>query len=63
MENTMKVLELLEELEDLVDEATGLPLTGKIMVDAEEIFQIVREIRLALPDDVQQPSGISVSAR
>ena len=51
MENTMKVLELLEELEDIVDEATGLPLTGKIMLDAEEIFQIVREIRLALPDD------------
>ena len=58
MENTMKVLELLEELEDLVDEATGLPLTGKIMVDAEEIFQIVREIRLALPDDVQQAKWI-----
>ena len=54
----MKVLELLEELEDLVDEATGLPLTGKIMVDAEEIFQIVREIRLALPDDVQQAKWI-----
>ena len=58
MENTMKVLELLEELEDIVDEATGLPLTGKIMLDAEEIFQIVREIRLALPDDVQQAKWI-----
>ena len=28
------------------------------MVDAEEIFQIVREIRLALPDDVQQAKWI-----
>ncbi len=58
MEDTMKVLELLEEIEDIVDEAPGLPLTGKIMVDAEEIFQIVREIRLALPDDVQQAKWI-----
>ena len=58
MEETMKVLELLEEIEDIVDEAPGLPLTGKIMVDAEEIFQIVREIRLALPDDVQQAKWI-----
>ena len=58
MANTMKVLELREELEDIVDEATGLPLTGKIMLDAEEIFQIVREIRLALPDDVQQAKWI-----
>ena len=58
MEDTMKVLELLEEIEDLVDEAPGLPLTGKIMLDAEEVFQLVREIRLALPDDVQQAKWI-----
>ncbi len=58
MEDTMKVLELLEELEDLVDDAPGLPLTGKIMVEAEQIFEIVREIRLALPDDVQQAKWI-----
>ena len=58
MEDNMKVLELLEEIEDIVDEAPGLPLTGKIMVDAEEIFQIVRELRLALPDDVQQAKWI-----
>ena len=58
MEDTMKVLKLLEELEDIVDEATGLPLSNKIMLDAEEIFQIVREIRLALPDDVQQAKWI-----
>lgn len=59
MEDTMKVLKLLEELEDIVDEATGLPLSNKIMLDAEVIFQIVREIRLALPDDVQQAKWIS----
>lgn len=58
MEDNMKVLELLEEIEDLVDEAPGLPLTGKIMLDAEEVFQLVREIRLALPDDVQQAKWI-----
>ena len=58
MEDNMKVLELLEEIEDLVDEAPGLPLTGKIMLDAEEVFQLVREIRLALPDDIQQAKWI-----
>ncbi len=50
----MTVLELLEEIEDIVDTAPGLPLTGKIMVDANEVLEIVREIRLSLPDDVQQ---------
>ena len=34
MEDTMKVLELLEELEDIVDNATNVPLTSKIMLEA-----------------------------
>ena len=58
MEDTMKVLELLEELEDSVDAATKVPMMSKVMVEAEDIFSIVREIRLALPDDVQQAKWI-----
>ncbi len=54
----MTVLELLEEIEDIVDTAPGLPLTGKIMVDANELLEIVREIRLSLPDDVQQAKWV-----
>ncbi len=54
----MTVLELLEEIEDIVDTAPGLPLTGKIMVDAGELLEIVRAIRLSLPDDVQQAKWV-----
>ena len=48
----MKVLELLEELEDIVDAATKVPMMSK------DVFSIIREIRLALPDDVQQAKWI-----
>ncbi|MBR3786372.1 MAG: hypothetical protein IKJ77_08210 [Firmicutes bacterium] len=54
----MTVLELLEEIEDIVDTAPGLPLTGKIMIDSNELLEIVREIRLSLPDDVQQAKWV-----
>ena len=47
MEDTMKVLELLEELEDIVDNATNVPLTSKIMLEAEDVFNIVRATKLA----------------
>ncbi|MCQ2551079.1 MAG: ATPase [Clostridia bacterium] len=50
----MNVLDLLDDIEILVDDAPGLPLTGKIMVDKEELLRIVEEIRTSLPDDVQQ---------
>ncbi len=54
----MRVLELLEEIEEIVDTAAGFPLTGKIMVDSEELLEIVREIRAELPDEIQQAQWI-----
>ena len=54
----MKVLELLEEIEEVVDTASSVPLTGKIMVDADELLEIVKEIRTELPDEIQQAQWI-----
>ncbi|MBE6033946.1 ATPase [Aminipila sp.] len=54
----MKVLELLDEIEEIIDTSTSFPLTGKIMVDAEEILEIVKEIRVELPDEIQQAQWI-----
>jgi len=54
----MKVLELLDEIEEIVDTASGFPLTGKIMVDAEELLEIVKEIRTELPDEIHQAQWI-----
>lgn len=54
----MKVLELLDEIEEIVDTSTSFPLTGKIMVDGEEILEIVKEIRMELPDEIHQAQWI-----
>lgn len=57
----MKVLELLEEIEEIVDTASGFPLTGKIMIDADELLEIVKEIRTELPEEIQRRSGLRAS--
>lgn len=54
----MKVLELLDEIEEIVDTASGVPLTGKIMVDSNELLEIVKEIRTELPEEIQQARWI-----
>ena len=54
----MKVLELLDEIVEIVDTSSEVPLTGKILVDAEEILEIVKEIRVELPDEIQQAQWI-----
>lgn len=50
----MTVLDLLEELEEIVDTAPTVPLTGKVMVESSEVLEIVDDIRKALPEDVKQ---------
>jgi len=54
----MKVLDLLEEIEEIADTSSSVPLTAKIMVDREEILEIVKDIRTALPDEIQQAQFI-----
>ncbi len=54
----MTVLDLLDELDEIVETASTVPLTNKIMVDGSEIVEIVKEIRQSLPDDVQQAKWI-----
>ncbi len=54
----MKVLHLLDELEDVIENSSGFPLTGKILVDGNEVLEIVKEIRVELPDEIQQAQWI-----
>ncbi|MBQ1407643.1 MAG: hypothetical protein IIY88_05875 [Eubacterium sp.] len=50
----MTVIELLDELEDIVDTASAVPLTGRIVVEKNEILDLVGDIKRSLPDDVKQ---------
>ena len=54
----MKVLHLLDELEDVIENSSGFPLTGKIIVDGSEILEIIKEIRVELPDEIEQAQWI-----
>lgn len=50
----MKVLDLLDEIEEILETSSGFPLTGKVLVQSEEIMEIIKEIRVELPDEIQQ---------
>jgi len=54
----MKVLELLDELDEIIEVAGKVPVVNKVMVDPNEIIEIVKEIRLELPDEIQQAQWI-----
>lgn len=54
----MKVLELLDELDEIIEVASSVPVVRKVMVDPNEVREIVKEIRLELPDEIQQAQWI-----
>ncbi len=54
----MKVMELLDEIIEIIDTASGMPLSSKIIVDAKELREIVDEIRADLPEEIQQARWI-----
>ena len=52
------VLTLLETLEEMMDRSTKLPFTKKTLVDKEEVLDVVKEIRLKLPDELKQAKWV-----
>lgn len=54
----MKVMHLLQQLEDLIYAGTGVPFSNKVLVDAEELIEILQDIRSNLPDEIKQAQWI-----
>lgn len=54
----MEILAILETLEDVIERSVGVPFSGRCLIDKEEILEIVKEIRLKLPDDIKQAKWV-----
>ena len=54
----MEIFTLLETLEDIMEKSRSIPFTEKGIVDKEEVLEIVKEIRLKLPDELKQAKWV-----
>ncbi|MDR3270106.1 MAG: ATPase [Peptococcaceae bacterium] len=52
------VFSMLEELEELVDRAAKIPLSGKVLVDDEAVFEIIDRIKASLPEEIKDAQWI-----
>ncbi|MDR1643382.1 MAG: ATPase [Clostridiales bacterium] len=52
------ILEYLEMLEDFIENSRPIPFSSKVSVDREKIYDIIREIRLNLPNEIRQAQRI-----
>jgi len=49
-----RLIELIDQLEEIFDQGTKVPLTGKVMIDHEVIIEILDAIRSVLPEEIRQ---------
>lgn len=55
----MKIDELLNALDDMVDKAWGLPLSGgRCVLDADKVRELIDDLRLNLPKEIPQAKAI-----
>ena len=53
----MEIFTLLETLEETLENSRTVPFSGKSIVEKEELLDIIKEIRLKLPDELKQANG------
>lgn len=55
---SIRVMTLLDDLEEILSNASKVPFSEKAIVDSDEIRRIVDDIRLSMPKDIQQAKWV-----
>ena len=54
----MEIMEIIDMMEEAVDKAPVVPLSGKILLDKEDILDYIQEMRLVFPDEVKEAKWV-----
>jgi cell division septum initiation protein DivIVA len=54
----MDLQTLIEELEEIVENASKVPLTTKCMLDREEVWEVIQQFRLNYPEEIKQAQWV-----
>ena len=58
-DDSIKLMSLLEELEDLITSSSKMPFSEKGIIDLDVAQKIMEDIRLNLPKDIQQAKWLN----
>ena len=54
----MEIFTLLETLEEMLENSKSIPFSTKGIINKEEMLDIIKEIRLKLPDELKQAKWV-----
>ena len=54
----MEVMRYIEDLKDLLEVSSTIPLTGKVMIDKDEVNELLNQIESQFPQDLAEAQSI-----
>lgn len=58
MDMDMDIMEIIDMMEETIEKASSVPLTGKVMIDKDELLDYIQEIRLVYPDEMKEAKWV-----
>ena len=58
MDRQMQIEEILASMEEYLEQAKGVPFSDKFMVDREKLFDMITDIRLKMPTEIEQSKWV-----
>jgi len=55
---TIELSSLIEKLEEVISSGTGVPATGRILIEREKLTELVNQLRVAIPVDIQEAQDL-----
>ena len=54
----MDILQLIDRLEELFNEARAVPFTHNVVVDEDRMLEIIDQLRIVIPDEVKKAQQV-----
>ena len=54
----MEIMEIIDMMEETIEKSAVVPLSGKILVDKEDLLDYIQEMRLVFPDEVKEAKWV-----
>ncbi len=54
----MEILEIIDLMEESIDKSPTVPLSGKILVDKEDLLDYIQEMRLVFPEEIKEANWV-----
>ncbi|TCT16960.1 hypothetical protein EDC18_101256 [Natranaerovirga pectinivora] len=53
-----RIIQLIDDIEDFFEQCNSLPFTNKVVVDKDDVYELMTELRLKVPDEIKKSARV-----